>query len=47
MNGIPNILFHIFISGDNIIHKLTKQQSLIRNYELGIESFKFQISSNS
>gem|GEM_PF-879532 len=27
MNGIPNILFHIFISGDNIIHKLTKQQS--------------------
>ena len=27
MDGISNILFHIFISGDNIIHKLTKQQS--------------------
>lgn len=38
MNGIPNILFHIFISGDNIIHKLTKQQSLIRNYELRIRN---------
>lgn len=31
MNGISNIFFRIFISGDNIIHKLTKQQSRIRN----------------